>query len=731
MSKRLLATRIAAAIRFWSFRLLSAFRVLWGIIAWTLSPKGILLRVLAKPSSKKFLLELQSKTPKLLRPLILKAFFSVYSNPLRDQTAERRAAPGRGKDISRGLNEVNTSGEYYAPNNWPGSGESIGLIILPVIDWRFRWQRPQQMSMVLASTGVDVKYVNPRFTRSSGRYLQLGPRVEEWVLPGSRRLNLYLDRMSVSDVEKSVDFVADRLKEAPARSWAVVVQHPFWEPLALRLRSLLRTPVIFDCMDDNAGFSNSDESVREMELSLASGSDLVVCTSEVILSSLSAVSKSSALIRNGADVEHFGQNFDRKGATCKTVGYFGAIADWFDSELLAEIAQLMPEVRFELIGSTLFAELDPLKSLPNVHFLGEMPYEKLPQAISSWDCCVIPFKINSLTLATNPVKLYEMLAAGKPVVSVPLPELQIPELANLVVLADSARSFSLGISKSISENSEDRVRLRQDFAAQNTWQSRGEGFLEAAKSLFPKVSVVVVTYNNLALNRLCVESVLASAYPNLELIVVDNNSTDGSVEYLESLQDSRIIVVKNKTNTGYAFANNQGLRMATGEFLVLLNNDTVCPPFLFDQLISHLQNDPKLGLVGPVTNAIGNEARIPVSYFNVEDLPEWAELVRSRSAGELSEIGMLAFFCVAMRRETLEVVGLLDERFGIGMYEDDDYCRRVREAGLEVRLANDTFVHHWHHASFKLLGEELFLDLLATNKNKFDLKWNSKERALD
>jgi GT2 family glycosyltransferase len=238
--------------------------------------------------------------------------------------------------------------------------------------------------------------------------------------------------------------------------------------------------------------------------------------------------------------------------------------------------------------------------------------------------------------------------------------------------------------------------------------------------------VVIVTFNNRHLNELCLSSVLSSAYPNLEVIVVDNCSTDGTKEFLDGLDDSRLKILRNNDNLGFSAANNQGMRLASGSFIVLLNNDTVCPPFLFNILIGHLQSNPDLGLVGPVTNAIGNEARIPVEYEDLRDLDAWADHVYQMESGNLVEIDMLAFFCVAFSRETLENIGFLDERFGIGMFEDDDYNKRVRTAGLQVKLAKDAFVHHWHHASFKLLGEEQFLTLLGENGTRFREKWQSE-----
>jgi GT2 family glycosyltransferase len=92
---------------------------------------------------------------------------------------------------------------------------------------------------------------------------------------------------------------------------------------------------------------------------------------------------------------------------------------------------------------------------------------------------------------------------------------------------------------------------------------------------------------------------------------------------------------------------------------------------------------------------------------------------------------MLAFFCVALRRAVLEEVGLLDERFGLGLFEDGDYNRRVREKGWDIRCARDSFVHHWQNASFRRLGKDSYFALYEENRRKYEAKWRDapKENA--
>src|SRR5262249_37671047 len=95
--------------------------------------------------------------------------------------------------------------------------------------------------------------------------------------------------------------------------------------------------------------------------------------------------------------------------------------------------------------------------------------------------------------------------------------------------------------------------------------------------------------------------------------------------------------------------------------------------------------------------------------------------------GETFELPMLAFFCVAMRREAFASVGALDERFGLGLFEDGDYNRRARAAGWTIRCARDAFVHHWQNASFRRLRRNGYFALYEENRRKFEEKYRGEE----
>ena len=149
----------------------------------------------------------------------------------------------------------------------------------------------------------------------------------------------------------------------------------------------------------------------------------------------------------------------------------------------------------------------------------------MPQYLYHFDACLIPFKTNDTTAATDPVKVYEYLSGGKPVVSVALPELG--PFRELLYIARSHDDFVRQLDRALAEDDPHIVERRRSFAAQNTWQKRYEVIAGGLQDTAARASIIVVTYNNLALTRLCLESIIRNTdYPNYEVIVVDNNSTD-------------------------------------------------------------------------------------------------------------------------------------------------------------------------------------------------------------
>lgn len=242
----------------------------------------------------------------------------------------------------------------------------------------------------------------------------------------------------------------------------------------------------------------------------------------------------------------------------------------------------------------------------------------------------------------------------------------------------------------------------------------------------PSLSVVIVVIDGLPFTRLCLESLLADPLaPPLEVIVVSNGSQDGTGEYVRHLSelDARVRLVENDHNVGFAAAVNQGIAISRAPTLLLLNNDTITPPGAIARLVKAAE-DPTVGLVGPVSNRASSEAEVSMHYTDLDGLYHEALGRTEEHGGETFDLEMLTMFCVAMRREVYDLIGPLDERFEVGLFEDDDYSLRVREAGLRVICLSDTLVHHFGEGSFGSLVESGgYAKVFEVNRRRFEEKW--------
>ena len=239
-------------------------------------------------------------------------------------------------------------------------------------------------------------------------------------------------------------------------------------------------------------------------------------------------------------------------------------------------------------------------------------------------------------------------------------------------------------------------------------------------------SIIVVTCGQLEYTRLCLDSIKHFTAEPYELIVVDNGSTDGTVDYLRLRQD--IVFIVNSENRGFPAAANQGIVAAKGEQILLLNNDTVVTRGWLRRMLETLHSDHRIGLVGPCSNNVSGEQQVSVTYDRLESLDPFAQEWGLLHNGQTVDTDRLVGFCLLIRREVVDQIGLLDVRFGIGNFEDDDFCRRAQGAGYRAVIARSSFVHHFRHRTFLGNGVD-FGALLAENERKFRDKWGIEGTA--
>lgn len=236
-----------------------------------------------------------------------------------------------------------------------------------------------------------------------------------------------------------------------------------------------------------------------------------------------------------------------------------------------------------------------------------------------------------------------------------------------------------------------------------------------------RTSIIILTHNQLSVTKLCLESIARNTPEPHEVIVVDNASTDCTVEYLQGLE--WVQVVRNAENRGFPAAANQGIRAAKGDFVLLLNNDTVVPPGWLKRLLAAFERDARIGLVGPCCNCVSGAQQVAVTYADITDLDRFARDWAGGKEDLLEDTDRLIGFCLLIRRAVVDKIGLLDEQFGVGCFEDDDYCLRALRAGYRVVIARAAFIHHWGGQTFRNSGVD-FEALMQENLQRFRAKWS-------
>ncbi|WP_440671537.1 glycosyltransferase [Bacillus subtilis] len=237
-----------------------------------------------------------------------------------------------------------------------------------------------------------------------------------------------------------------------------------------------------------------------------------------------------------------------------------------------------------------------------------------------------------------------------------------------------------------------------------------------------KTSIIVLTYNQLALTKQCLESIWKHTNNDcIEVIVIDNGSHDGTRDYLKQITSIKAIF--NKMNEGFAKACNQGLEVASGDNILFLNNDTVVTNQWLEPMIKLLYQDDKIGMVGPVSNYVSGPQQVPVNYTNVEEIEDFSRLYCLQQRGRSKAVLRLVRFCLLVKKKVLDQVGGFDERFVGGSFEDDDLSLRVLQAGYQLKIALDSFVHHHGHATFTGNPDLSISQLYEENRQRFIDKW--------
>jgi glycosyltransferase involved in cell wall biosynthesis len=231
--------------------------------------------------------------------------------------------------------------------------------------------------------------------------------------------------------------------------------------------------VVYHCADDYAHVRGFPRSLPELEAELCTRADLVVATSQTLCDERRRFNPHTYWIPNGADVEHFAQAaepaIELRDLPRPVIGFVGGLSQWVDIQLIALLARQRPDWTFALVGPV-GIDVSPLNGLRNVRVLGPRPYVQLPAYLAGMDVGLIPFRAEPVTYHADPIKAYEYLAAGLPVVATDLPALR--RMEHVMRLADTPETFLAQLEAAVAEGRDAHRVARQAEASRHSWSSR-------------------------------------------------------------------------------------------------------------------------------------------------------------------------------------------------------------------------------------------------------------------
>ena len=244
-----------------------------------------------------------------------------------------------------------------------------------------------------------------------------------------------------------------------------------------------------------------------------------------------------------------------------------------------------------------------------------------------------------------------------------------------------------------------------------------------------RTSIVILTSNRLDYTKKCIESIRMHTPEPYEIIFVDNGSNDGTVEWLRNLvkETSGLKLIENEKDLGLSKGCNQGIKAASGDYILLLHNDVVVTEGWLSGMIDQMKIYPDIntGMVGPMTNSTsGTQLVEGIPYGNdLKGMHAYAVDFRQARAGKTLQEWCLAAFCVLIRRKILDIIGGFDENYECGTYAFDDLCLRSHLAGYRHIIARDVFVHHY--GGFTPAGNTVdYGTSLKSDREHFVLKWS-------
>ncbi len=362
-------------------------------------------------------------------------------------------------------------------------------------DWNGIWGSRQQVMSRLASRGHRVLFVEwlaglehfwrypdlreRRWRRWREGLREVEPNLWIWAPPALLPGRYYVRSVASLNARFVCCWVRSYLERLGMIQPVLWLYQPEHAPLIGKFGERM---TVYHCIDEFAAGTRGrkQQTIVNLEADLLACADVVFANSRLTYENKRKLNLKTYRIPSAADVKHFAQAMESAlpvhpaiaALAHPVAGYLGTINNRLDIKLLTRVAAYLPDWQFVFVGQVQpwSVDLHPLQKLPNVHFPGWFPFAEMPELIKGMDVCLLPYVDTELTRYRSPLKLYEYISAGKPVVSTDHPEVR--EFSALVEIASAAEEFAAAVVRAKDEDSPARQRQRAELGQQHSWDRR-------------------------------------------------------------------------------------------------------------------------------------------------------------------------------------------------------------------------------------------------------------------
>jgi len=362
------------------------------------------------------------------------------------------------------------------------------IIALSHLRWNFVYQRPQHLLSRLGKHYDIIFFEEPVFHEKEHLMVVTKPHPN---------VTVYTPHTPVKAAgfhDDQLPYLKPLVRELAADHEKAIVW--FYTPIAMPLLDELDPElVVYDCMDELAAFKNSPKQLLQRENVLLKKADIVFTGGPSLYRAKHNRHPNVHCFPSSVDVAHFAQALDRTNShpTHSTLprprlGYYGVIDERLDLGLIGQLADAHAEWQIILVGPVAKINVTELPRRKNIHYLGQRPYEELPQILAGWDACLLPFALNESTRFISPTKTLEYMAAQLPIVSTHIADV-VELYGSAVSIASTSEEFILACEKALLETPEEqtqRIKAAGNILSSGSWESTAEKMHSLLSTLTPR-----------------------------------------------------------------------------------------------------------------------------------------------------------------------------------------------------------------------------------------------------